>query len=419
MSTILYKAFAFIFRVMDVLYLKDNNVWGFSVHHIKSDQFIENARAVFEVIKDDNNIKKVIFTRDNFKEFDIDGALNFEVVNLMSLRGIYLMLKCKVLFVTHSVSMDYSIRYSKSKFIVLKLNLNTRKVVNLWHGIPIKKLYALWNPEVKKRLDRVEYRKYERTKYAGLISTSTVDSYAMSTMFYPIQYDNVWITGLPKNDLLLIEHEKLPIYFRKQVEKVNKIKSNRRLITYAPTYRQTAAVSDSQYYQFTVLEIIKLKEFLKKHNAIFGFRMHYFRNDSNLFNMEKFIDNEYIYDLGHKNVTEVSAVLRESDIVISDYSSVLIESLYVNKPVFCFTYDMEHYRDCQDGLLYDFEMIFPSSLIFTFDKLLKELDKELSNPTQLKTDKYKLSQNLFFNKIDINNSKRVIEKVKNVLKNDR
>lgn len=416
MNTIFYKVFAFIFRMIDAVFPKDKNWWGFSVHHIKSDQFIENARALFEEIKHDNGIKKVIFTRDNSKEFEIDDASNFEIVNLMTIRGVYLMLKCKVLFVTHSVSMDYSIRYDKSKFVVLKLNMNNRFVINLWHGIPIKKLYALWNPDVKERLDRVEYRKYERKKYAGLISTSTVDSYSMATMFYPIKYQNIWITGLPKNDLLLMEHNRLPNYFRNQVEKVKKLKTNKKLITYAPTYRQTAAVSDSQYYQFSEIEIRNLKELLKKHNAIFGFRMHYFRNDSNLFNMENYIDNEYIFDLGHTNVPEVAAVLRESDIVISDYSSVFIESIYVDKPVFGFTYDLSHYRDHQDGLLYNFEMIFPSALISKFEALLFELDQELSKPWQVNTTKYKISKDFFFDNVDTHNSARVVAHVKSLLK---
>lgn len=415
MQTIYYNTLSFIIRVLDILYPKNKNYWGFSVHHIKSEQFIENARAVFEEVKKDPNIYKVLFTRDNTTEFEITDAVNYRIVKMLSFSGILLLIKCKVLFVTHSVSMDYSVRYGKSKFTVLKLNMINRNVINLWHGIPIKKLYALWNPEVKKRLDRVEYRNYERKKYSGLVSTSTIDSYSMSTMFHPIKYENVWITGLPKNDLLLQDYNSLPEYFKKQVDKVRNFKNGKRLITYAPTYRQTAAVNSSQYYQFTNEEIDKLKEFLKKNNAIFGFRMHYFRNDSNLFNMENYIDNEYIFDLGHKNVTEVAAVIRESDIVVSDYSSVFIESLYVNKPVFGFTYDMEHYRDHQDGLLYDFEMIFPSPLIFTFDNLIDSLQEEISNNNQTNTQKYKTSQKFFFDHIDTHNSKRVVERVKSLL----
>jgi CDP-glycerol glycerophosphotransferase len=415
MQKIKIDILASIIKYLDKIYPKYSSVWGFSVHHIKSDQFIENARAVFEQVKSDASITKVIFTRDDSTEFHITDATNYIIVKLMSLRGILWMLKCKVLFVTHSIAMDYSFRYGNSKFTVLKLNMNSRKVINLWHGIPIKKLYALWNPEVRKRLDRVEYRRYERGKYAGLISTSTIDSYSMCAMFHPIKYENIWVIGLPKNDYLIKAINSLPTYLQEQITLIRNCKQSKRLILYAPTYRQTAAVNDSSYYQFSETEINELKLLLKKHNAIFGFRMHYFRNDKNLFNMESYVDNEFIFDLGHSIVPEIASVIRESDIVISDYSSVFIEALYVNKPVFGFTYDMEHYRDDQDGLLYDFDMIFPSPQVSQFSELLLKLDEELSNPIQTSTEKYKQAQKFFYNHIDTNNSERVVTKVKELL----
>lgn len=398
-------------QIIDYIVPKSKTKWGFAVHHIKSDQFIENARAVFEEVKNDVTIKKILFTRDGSTEFYIKDAVNFELVNIKSLKGLNYLLQCGVLFVTHSISMDYSIRYGKSNFTVLKLNMDKRLVVNLWHGIPIKKLYALWNPIVRQRLDRVKFRRFERTKYAGLIASSDIDSYAMSTMFYPIKYENIWVSGLPKNDFLLKDEDKLPIYFKNQLVKIKNIKSGKRLITYAPTYRQTTAVGDSHYYQFTVDEISALKELLVKHNAVLGFRMHYFRNDLNLFNVENYIDNELIFDLGHIAFTEVAAVLRMSDLIISDYSSVFVESLYANKPILGFAYDYEHYRDHQDGLLYDFEMVFPSPLILTFDNLLLQIDQEMTTPAQIKTDKYRFAQQFFFNNIDDHNSKRVVGKV--------
>jgi CDP-glycerol glycerophosphotransferase (TagB/SpsB family) len=404
-----------IIQIIDFILTKKKNYWGFSVHHIKSDQFIENARAVFEEIKKDNSIHKILFTRDNTVNYNIEDVVNFTIVNIKSIKGIYLILKCKVLFVTHSVSMDYAFRFEKSKFCVLKLNFKKRIIVNLWHGTPIKKLYALWNLNVKKKLDRVKYRHFERKNYAGLITSSNIDSYAMSTMFHPIKYDNIWITGLPKNDFLLLDKDKLPFYLREQLKLVESIKSGKKLILYAPTYRQSVAVKDAFYYKFTEEEISTLKNLLINHNAIFGFRMHYFRNDLNLFNIEDYIDNKLIFNLGHNLLPEISPILRASDYIISDYSSVFIEALYINKPVFSFAYDKKHYSENQDGLLYNDEIIFPGVVTELFSDLIKTLDEELKTARQINTDKYKISQKFFFNNIDTNNSARVVEKVKNII----
>lgn len=403
------------FRIWDTIIPKKESYWAFAVHHIKSNLFIENARAVFERVKSDEKIKKIIFIRKEDSKFDIDGAKNVHIVKLKSISGLVYFSRCKIIFVAHSISMDYSLRWKNSLFSVLKINLRKHIVINLWHGKPIKKLYALANPLVKKRLDRVKYRKKERKYYRGLITSSQIDSYAMSTMFHPIKYENVWVSGYPQNDFLINKLNDLPNYIQKQINYINQIKKGRKLITYAPTYRQTDVVKDSEYYQFSIDEISELKKILIKHNAILGFRFHYFRNSTKYFNLEDYIDNEYIFDLGHHNIAEITPIIRESDLIISDYSSVFIDSLYINKPVLGFTYDLKHFRENQDGLLYDLDIVFPGPIFENFKPLLLAIDSELTSNQQIKTDRYRIAQKFFFEHIDNQNAQRVINMAKNCL----
>lgn len=401
-----------IFRIFDFFIPKKTNFWAFSSHHIKLDQFIENPRAIFEEIKQSKDIKKIIFTRVDDFDFELENAVNTHVISLYSLKGLFLLIQCKVVFITNSIAMDFSLRWGDKGFSVIKLNRRLRYIVNLSHGISLKKINSIANSNVKKKLLRVGYRKSEPIYYSGLIASSDIDSYSMAAMYYPIQYENLWITGLPRNDFLLQQSNQLPKFISKQIEQVNSIKKNKKLVLYAPTYRQTAAVSDSQYYQFSDSEIIDLKVLLNKHNAIFGFRMHYFRNDSNLFNMEKYIDNEYIFDLGHEIIPDISPAIRECDILISDYSSVFLEAIYCNKNVLCFTYDFEHYKNNQNGLLYDYDLILPNKRVNTFKELLCKVENCLIN---LDDQDNTYIQKFFFNNIDTNNSARVVEKVKSLL----
>ncbi|WPR71616.1 CDP-glycerol glycerophosphotransferase family protein [Flavobacterium sp. NG2] len=404
-----------LFRVVDFILPKNENYWGFSVHFIKSDQFVENTRAVFEEVKSDQSIHKILFTRDNLTDFYIEEALNYRVVKLKSFEGLYLFMKCKVLFVAHSISMDYTLRYGPSKFVVLKANMSKRKVINLWHGIPFKKLFALWNPLVKKRGDRVRFRRYERKMYSGLICSSEVDAYAMTAMFHPIKNAQVWQTGLPRNDFLLLAYNELPNYLKSQIDYIKEIKKDKKLILYAPTYRQTAAVGSSEYYQFTDEEIKKLVVILKDNNAILGIRLHYFRHSDTLFNIEKYIDDEFIFDLGHTKIPEIAPLIREADFVVSDYSSVFIEAMYLNKSVIAFAYDFEHYSKEQDGVLYDFKMVFPGDIVSNYDELLSSLDVALQTNEENSNERYRNAQRFFYKHRDTSNSKRVVEMVKSEL----
>lgn len=401
-----------LIRLVDLLFPKVSRCWGFAVHHIKSEQFVENARAVFECVKADPSLEKIIFSRTDDPDYGIEGAENTRIVRLQSLLGLYWLLRCRVLFVTHSIAMDYAFRWGGKEFSIPKLDLRKRAVVNLWHGIPLKALYALANPAVRARLDRVRYRREERSRYAGLISSSKIDRCSMAACFHPIHPDRVWMTGLPRNDFLVQELKGLPSYLQKQISGVRALKNGRRLVVYAPTYRQTAAVADAACYQFSEDEIARLREVLRKHDAVLGFRMHYFRNSGSLFNLEKYIDNEWIVDLGHAVVPEVACVIREADLVITDYSSVYVDALYLDKPVLGFAYDLEQYLKNQDGLLYDMEVAFPGPVVQDFSSLLGEVDRELSARQLTGSDQYRMAQKIFFEYRDGRNAERVVARVK-------
>ena len=401
--------------LFDQLSWKRHDCWGFFIHPLKGDQFIENSRAVFEQVKGDPQIRKLIFTRaESGIDLHLQGACNTEVIDLQSLAGLFALARCGVYLLTNSVALDMSWRWPNGGFSVLRANLRRRIVVNLWHGIPLKRLFVLANPALQKNADRVAFRRAERAYYQGLVCSSDVDSYAMAAIFYPIAYSRVWLTGLPRNDFLRMPTAALPEFLRAEVEVVRRAKNGRRLVTYAPTFRESE-VAAASCYQFSEDEIQRLKALMLKHQAIFGFRMHYFRKGEQLFNMEQFIDGETIIDLGHGVVHEIAPVLRESDLVVTDYSSVYIDALYVDKPVFSFAYDLEHYQSQQNGLLYDMDLAFPGPVVSRFDELLAALDQELSEPEQVRSSHYQLAKKLFFNFQDDRNSARVVDRLKSLM----
>jgi CDP-glycerol glycerophosphotransferase len=404
-----------LWYVFDCFTKKQNSFWGFIVHPIDIDHFSESPRAVFEHIKRDNSIKKIVFIRNENSDLLITESVNTEIVLIDSVQGMWLLAKCKVLIVSNSVSYDYTLRFGTKWFSINTMNMTRRIVVNVWHGIPIKKVFSMWNPELKKRYDRVSYRKYERENYSGLVVSSKMDSYAMAAIFHPIEYSKLWITGLAKNDFLLNKIEELPSYLIDQVKKIQEIKSNKILIIYTPTFRQTVAIKESFYYKFKQNDLKKMKCFLQDHNAILGIRMHYIKRNDNVAMIEALVDNEFIFDFGNIPFPEIGAVIRESDLVISDYSSVFLDALYVNKPLVCFAYDLESYSKNQDGLLYDLDLIFPGLIVQSFDVLLSEMDAELSNPHQVKSEKYQFVRRLFFEYTDNKNSERIVSKIKSLL----
>ncbi|MGY4490019.1 CDP-glycerol glycerophosphotransferase family protein [Pseudomonas sp. TE3610] len=400
-----------LWRLIDRCVSKKPQRWGFCVHHLKSDQFVENARAVFEAVKADPALEKIIFTRGVPVTFTLEGAVNTRIVDLQTLTGLFVLWRCKVLLVTHSVSMDLSMRWPPRQFSVVRPALKPRTIINLWHGIPLKKLLALANDEVRKHTDRVAFRRIERSHYAGLITSSAIDSHAMATMFHPITYDRVWVTGLPRSDFLVMPRPQLPAYLRDGLERIERLKGDKTLIVYAPTYRQVS-VAGAAYYQFSEQEAQAIRALLARHNAILGIRLHYFKNAAEVFNIEQLIDGQNIVELDHQQYPDIACVLRAADLVVTDYSSVYIDALYLDKPVFSFAYDLEHYQQQQDGVLYDLDLVFPGPVVGSSDALLQALDQELRAPAQVDSDRYRMARKLFFAHTDAGNCQRVIERIR-------
>ena len=140
--------------------------------------------------------------------------------------------------------------------------------------------------------------------------------------------------------------------------------------------------------------------------------MHYFRKGERLFNLERHLDGEILVDLGHTVISEIAAVLREADLLLTDYSSVYIDALYLDKPVVSFAYDLEHYRSQQNGLLYNMDMAFPGPVLGDFDSLLHTLDRELAQGGQVTSERYLMCKQLFFNHLDDGNTRRVLERLR-------
>jgi len=394
----------------DRLTVKRTNHWAFFVHPLKPSQLVENSRAVFEAVKNDARIHKRVFTRDLAADLHLEEACNTKVINVQSLRGLAELARCGVYLLTNAIALDMSWRWADGSFSVVRPSLTRRLIVNLWHGIPLKRLFALANREQRQRADRVAFRRKERRFYTGLIASSDIDSYAMAAIFHPIDYERIWITGLPRNDFLVMPDETLPPFLRSEVEYIRNLKRKRRLVVYAPTFRE-ADFNGAGCYQFDEDQVRDLKDILRRNGAVLGFRMHYFRKGDQLFNLEYYADGDLIVDLGHAVVSEVASVIREADVIVTDYSSLYIDALYVNKPVISFAYDLEHYKNSQNGLLYDMALAFPGPVATDFDDFLSELQNELVEGKQVLSEAYQICKKLFFNYLDDQNSRRVVERL--------
>jgi CDP-glycerol glycerophosphotransferase len=365
--------------------------WAFPVHFIQK-AFSDNVRAVFEHVKDDHTIVKIIFTQG--QPIDIAAREDVLVADVASFRSLLLLAECQVAFVQHSLFFDFKIKNRR----VRKYLLKTIKVVNLWHGSVFK--YIQRQDTTAKALD-------ECGLYSALIATSETDKLIMAAAFYPLDFKKIHITGLPRHDFLFNPPAKLPAAHQNDIGTITALAKGRKIIIYAPTYRETA--KGGEYYDFRDYEINQLKSVLGENNAVLGFRMHYYKNSK--VSYERHVDDDLLFNFGNEVISDMTSLIRYADLVITDYSSLFTEALLLYKPVIGFWFDYNSYMTAQRGFYYDLPRIFPSPICADFNSLLEMVKAALDNRATI-SEKYEYTRGLFNKYSDDENSKRVVEMIK-------
>lgn len=381
-------------KLIDALIPKRADSWLFPAHFY-THEFADNTRAVFEAVKADPTIRKVILARGRPIPMP-DDAVATDIVPMLSLRAVWKILRAKILFVEHSLYLDFApLRTHNLFFFALPL----RKIINIWHGVPIKALDHR-SSGMGIRPIRAELPHHH------VVASSRMDRLAMANAFYPLDPHRVHVTGIPRNDFLIRSEEELPEYYRTQLAKIREIRRGRKLILYAPTYREVQF--GGTYYEFSEVEVERLKRILREHDAVLGVRMHYHNRPSQAIQL---VDGEFIHDLDHVLVPDLGMIIRESHAIITDYSGLVVDAIYLDRPVIAFAYDRKHYTDTQRGFIYPLELIFPASICETFDELDRTLALLLQDD-QARAFKNGAARQIFFEHVDDRNSRRVVELVR-------
>ena len=367
----------------------DKNLWVFPVcaynHNLD-----DNVRAVFEKVKNDKEIKKIVLYRS--KLIDVEGE-NVDIVPLYSRKAQEYLLQSYVLFIKHSPIIN----------IPFPLNSKKHKFINLWHGIPLKRI-GVASLDTQKNLDSIINN--HNKKCHSVIASSDIDRVAMAASFYPLKFSEVWTTGLPRHDFITKKESRLPSDLKKEIIQIRKKLKGRKLILFAPTFRND---SNDGYYFYTLKEKRRLYQLLEDNNAVLGIREH-MADSQNAYSNE--LKSKNIIDLSSKKYPNIEILYRLADILITDYSSCFIDFMLTGKPMLSFAYDLEKYAEKERGFFYDIEMVFPGQICRDFDMLYKNLDKLLVDPVANNDPMYDFKRRIFFNYIDSKNSKRLVEKVK-------
>lgn len=183
------------------------------------------------------------------------------------------------------------------------------KIIQLWHGTPIKKLF-LDSKEPHQNLNIYNYRarKYNKWTQQDYLIVDSEESKTYFESAFPSQKIDILPVGYPRNNYLLNRINDIGLH--KRIFSEINIDLTKRVLLYAPTWKTNSSDDD----------IFPINEQLLKHyNVIYKGHV---ESKNNLVPEGVIIP---------PNNIETQDLIIISDIVLTDYSSIIFDALTVDK----------------------------------------------------------------------------------------
>ena len=328
--------------------------------------FRDNIRTLYQYLVDNGYQDKyeIVCASNDFYHLERDSRVKYTSIY----RGLYYFLTSKYFFYSFG---KYPIKPSKKQM-----------VVNLWHGMPLKKIGNL-----EYGLENIDYNFFTK-----LVSSSDLFTPIMKTAFNA-KDEQMLLVGNIRNDELFEE------------------KKDKNII-WMPTYRNSKNYHDSQdafIFSLDELEFNKINKILEEYEYHLYIKLHpleesqfkFKNNYSKIHMLTEDIISQY-YGTLYKFLGTTSAL-------ITDYSSVFLDYYLLNRPVAFTINDYEEYKEKRGFVFDDVKSLMAGPTISNLDELLKFLLSVMKSKDEFYIERNKV--NSIVNSIQKDFTKTLLENV--------
>jgi len=229
-------------------------------------------------------------------------------------------------------------------------------LINLWHGISVKKIGLMtYRSEEKRHRKRKEF-----SAFNIIPSTSPLTQKCFMEAFGKTAAETP-VLGEPRNDFLIANKAKRNTSFLNGYLEID-VDRHRKIIGYLPTWRDYGNWDDG-------IDYVQLNNQLASKNDLLIIKPH---PKDRAFNHLKDMSNIKLVKLAN-GWQDAYEMLVGFDVLITDYSSLAYEYILLERPVILYTPDYEQFSQERE-LWIDYEEIAPAKQIFSFGELQQELE---------------------------------------------
>ena len=279
--------------------------------------------------------------------------------------------------------------------------------VNLWHGIPIKKIgignKRFFFPKEKTLKNISEWFWFrvisivERNPDFLLVTSQFYRSIMREA--FAVEDKNIFICGQPRNDILVKD---IPGSITQDIKSIiNDIKTveTSKSILYMPTFRD----SGGDTLKLSGLNLEALNKFLTEIDATLWIKFHpveALRGSTNF---------------NYTNIKKINGeidpypILNSIDLLVTDYSSICFDFALMNKPVVFYAFDLETFLNKHRDMYFDYKKIIPK--FAKNQEQLQSLIQDGLSSTTNNFEEYKAFLDIGYDYKGFNSSKLIYEEL--------
>lgn len=275
--------------------------------------------------------------------------------------------------------------------------------IQTWHGTPLKKLALdMDRMDMGGSTDINDYhRQFLVTckEWDYLISQNNFSTEIFRSCF-AFKDRPILEIGYPRNDILIRDNKKDKII---EYKKMLGLPLDKKIILYAPTWRDNEYSVKGKYKFASKLNFDKAQKELSD-EYIFIVKYHYLVSDK--IDWSPYEGFVYTFD----ETKDIAWLYLVSDMMITDYSSVMFDYSLLKRPMLFFAYDLQDYKENLRGFYFDFVEEAPGPISRDTNQLINDIKSY--EPLKWE-DKYQTYSNKYNHVDDGHASEKVIDLIKN------
>lgn len=291
----------------------------------------------------------------------------YPAVDERSLRGRWAVLRAGVVINAHGIDVPWWLT-------------GGARLVQLWHGNGIKRIG--WPSD---EFDRMGWarRWFYRAVYWNwdvAIASAPGEPRRRLEAAFGMPTADVPVTGYPRTDVFFgdppaLAHLDAPSLY----ERIEDRASGRTIITYVPTYRKGYGNVHAGSPPTENLDFDRLDAFLAEADAELLIKLH----PRESFDPDD-VESEHVTVLPRR--LDVMPILAHTDVLLTDYSSVYLDYLLLDRPIVFFAPDRERYLASQQ-LSFAYEKVTPGPVVETSTELVAVLEDVLGGKDACATER--------------------------------